>query len=90
MSDLTATLAARDPVVGYTAPMDFSTALSFLRSGFRVRRPQWGAATYMLLGVTGETVLIHHPYFGEFPWIPSGTDVLARDWLLVQETPHGG
>lgn len=73
--------------------MNFSQALELLKSGKRIYRSGWnGKEMYLELQKPDENSKMTLPYIyimtvqGEVvPWLASQTDILAEDWLEVEE-----
>lgn len=70
---------------------DFGWALMQLRGGFGVKREGWsGKGMWLKLQVPDKNSKMTLPYiymsttWGDLvPWLPSQTDVLADDWLIM-------
>lgn len=72
--------------------MDFGTALTLLKSGFRVARRGWnGKNMWIALQVPDSNSKMTLPYLFMktaddqlVPWLASQTDILAEDWVIVK------
>ncbi len=72
-------------------PFDFGEALVALKQGHRLTRAGWnGADQWLELQTPDHYSKMRKPYIyispvdGDLvPWLPSQTDVLAEDWLVV-------
>lgn len=73
--------------------MDFGTALSMLKQGARVARFGWnGKGMWIALQVPDAHSKMTLPYIyistvtGRLvPWLASQTDLLAEDWMLIEQ-----
>jgi len=80
-------------------PIDFSEALKAVKAGKRIQRSGWnGKGMWLLLQVPDEHSKMTLPYiYMEYPvghpaypqgcrvpWLASQTDILARDWVVLE------
>jgi len=71
--------------------MEFTAALTLLINGFYLTRKSWKGTCSIALRepVQGEeiTTEVFTAESGNYvtPWLPSTTDLLAKDWQIVEE-----
>lgn len=71
----------------------FSEALTWMKNGYKVAREGWnGKGQWVALQRPDENSKMTKPYFyihpvdgGKVPWLASQTDLLAEDWMIVQQ-----
>ena len=71
--------------------MNFGDALVALKAGKKVARAGWnGKDMYLELQTPDENskmtlpyLYIEYPWGDCCPWLPSQTDIMAEDWILV-------
>ena len=74
--------------------MSFGHAIEALKRGHRVQRRGWnGADQFLEMQVPDEHSKMRKPYIyispvdGELvPWLASQTDMLAEDWIIIDES----
>ena len=87
------------PILGGEATFSFGEAIKYLKRGFKVARKGWNGKGLYITLVSGEnwamdkhenTVCEKRDWLGiktvddQFmPWVPSQSDVLAEDWIIL-------
>lgn len=68
-----------------TTGFDFAYALQNLKDGKKVCRSQWfEVGQYVFLVSAAETFSLVHNEGNVEDWSPSGADLLANDWSVVE------
>ena len=68
-------------MTGRTSDANFSQALRYMSEGCHVRRPHWAPDF-----IVKRTNQVHVDSTGA-NWLPTAEDLVATDWLVVDEQP---
>lgn len=76
--------------------MSFSRALELLKQGYKLSRIGWNGANMYVQFIEPEDTtytkgMVHEPYFliktvrdTMAAWVPSTSDILAMDWMIIE------
>lgn len=76
--------------------MDFSLALALLKQGHSIRRTGWNGKNQTLHLQESDSKMMPYIYLefsagsdsrGRVPWVATQTDLLANDWVVVNQLP---